>query len=160
MTQKWDRFLLGALAFFLLVHYARVFPETINNYILLALSVIGSLPVLVSAFNALKTRKISVDLLASIALVASLLTKEWASAVFINLMLTSARLFGYYTESKARAAIKSLLKLRPETINVKRENRIIKIPVSEVKVNDLVVLESGDRLAVDGVVEEGEAGGA
>lgn len=155
--KKLDKYLLALLVIVLAVHYAGFLSPGPDGDVLFAVSFIGTVPVLISAFVALKNRKISVDLLASIALVASLLTQEWASAVFINLMLTSARLFGYYTSDKARAAIKSLLKLRPEIVKVKRGGRIVSIPEKQVAIGDLVVVESGDRLAVDGEVVEGAA---
>ncbi len=157
MMRKLDKYLLALLLLVLAAHYAAVLPSATDGDILFIVSLIGTIPVILSAFASLKNRKISVDLLASIALVASLATSEWASAVFINLMLTSARLFGYYTSDRARAAIKSLLKLRPETVKVKRDGRIVKIPERQVAVGDLVAIESGDRLAVDGLVTEGAA---
>ncbi len=152
-----DKYLLALLVLVLLAHYAGLWPSAADGEILFVVSVIGTVPVLWSAMNSLKNRKISVDLLASIALVASLMAREWASAVFINLMLTSARLFGYYTADKARAAIKGLLKLRPETVKIKRGGRIEKIPERNVAVGDLVIIESGDRSAVDGEIVEGAA---
>ncbi len=155
--KRLDKYLLALLVLVLILHYAHLLPAAADGDALLVLALVGTLPVVWSAFNSLKNRKISVDLLASIALVASLATGEWASAVFINLMLTSARLFGYYTADKASAAIKSLLKLRPETVKVKRDGKIVQIPERKVAAGDLVVVESGDRLAVDGVVTEGTA---
>ncbi|MGC9603165.1 MAG: cation-translocating P-type ATPase [Minisyncoccia bacterium] len=154
---NWDKLLLILLGALLVVFYSRLVPSGLGNVLLAAVSIIGTLPVLLSAFRSIKEKRISVDLLASIALIASLLTGEWASAVFINLMLTSARIFGDYTEAKAKAAIKSLLKLRPDKVKVKREGKILDISVREVRVGDMVVVESGERIPVDGSVLEGEA---
>ena len=154
---NWDKLLLVILGALLILFYSRLVPAGLGNILLAAVSVFGTLPVLLSAFKSVKEKKISVDLLASIALVASLLTGEWASAAFINLMLTSARIFGDYTEAKAKAAIKSLLKLRPDKVRVKREGEVLDIPVREVRVGDMVVVESGERIPVDGSVIEGEA---
>lgn len=154
---NWDKLLLLLLAVFLLIYYAGLIPAQVGNSLLAVVSIVGTVPVLLSAFRSLKEKKISVDLLASIALVASLLTGNWASAVFINLMLTSARIFGEYTEGKAKSAIRSLLKFRPEKIKVKHGEKILVISIGEVKVGDLVVMESGDRIPVDGSVFEGEA---
>lgn len=152
-----DAYLLFLLTVGLFFHYLQIIPANVDTYFLIALSIVGTVPILISAFAALRNRKISVDLLASIALVASLLTREWASAAFINIMLTSARLFGYYTDNKSRAAIKSLLKLRPEMVNVKRGDKVVSVPVAEVALGDIVMVDSGDRIAVDGIIEEGEA---
>jgi heavy metal translocating P-type ATPase len=113
---------------------------------------IATIPVTISAARSLSKRKISVDLLASIALVVSIVNGEWESVAFINLMITSARLFGLYTEAKAKEAVQSLLKLRPETVKIKKGNQIIEIPANTVKVDQIVIVETGDRLAIDGIV--------
>lgn len=152
-----DKLLLVALTVILLGHYTKITPLGLDDPLLTFFASIATLPVLLAAFHSLKNKKISVSLLASIALVFSLLNREWASAVFINLMLTSARIFADYTENRTSSAIKSLLKLRPEKVKVKKGEKITEEPVSKIKINDLVVIELGDRIPVDGVIVSGQA---
>lgn len=90
-------------------------------------------------------------------MVFSLLAKEWASAAFINLMLTSARILQDYTENGSRRAIKNLLKLKPQKARLRVNGKIISVGVKEIKKGDTVVVELGERIPVDGTVEEGEA---
>lgn len=156
MAQKSDGALLVLLSITLGIYALGIAPEIIR-YILIVLSILGTLPVLWSALRSIREKKISVDLLASVALVASLLTREWSSAAFINLMLTSARIFDRYTEMRARAAIQSLLKLRPEKVKVRRNGQITTLPIAQVVIGDEIILESGDRVPVDGLVLQGSA---
>jgi Zn2+/Cd2+-exporting ATPase len=128
-----------------------------NEKILIAVAVAGFVPVFLSAIRALLNKKLTIDLLASIALVFSFLSREWYSAVFISLMLASARLLAHYTDSKTRQAIKSLLKLRPEKVHVKIGGQIIEKNIEDIKVGDLVVVDAGERIAADGLVVSGNA---
>jgi heavy metal translocating P-type ATPase len=155
--ENFDKFLLGSLALVLLLHYSKIIPGNIADSLLAFFASVAALPVLASAYSSLRQKKITVDLLASIALVVSILNREWSSAVFINLMLTSARLFSAYTEDRSRQAIKSLLKLRPEKVKVKKGKKITEISVSKIKKGDLIVIELGDRIPVDGIVISGQA---
>lgn len=152
-----DKFLLAALTAVIVGHYAKTTPIKTDEVLLTFFASIATLPVLWSAYRSLKNKKVSVDLLASVALVVSILNSEWASAVFINLMLTSARIFSDYTENRSRSAIKSLLKLKPEKVKVKKRNRVVEISVSKIKKGDLIVIELGDRIPVDGKVTSGDA---
>ncbi|CAN5315387.1 heavy metal translocating P-type ATPase [soil metagenome] len=122
---------------------------------LIAVGLISTIPVILSAILALKNKKVSIDLLASIALFVSILNHEWVSVAFINLMITSARIFGDYTEARADNAIKNLLKLRPEIVKIKNGNQIISLPIEKVKIGDIVIVETGDRIPVDGKIIEG-----
>jgi heavy metal translocating P-type ATPase len=144
--------ILIALILSLIFYYLKIFP---SNNLLTIVGILSTIPVIISALAALKDKKVSVDLLASIALAASILHAEWASVAFINLMITSARIFGDYTEGQANTAIKSLLKLRPEVVKVKTENGITQLGINKVKLGDLVVIETGDRIPVDGKIIEG-----
>ncbi len=152
-----DRILLGFLVTALVLHYGKLLPITGDAYALVTLSLIATLPVIASAIRAIFKRKITIDLLASAALVLSLLNKEWASAILINLMLTSARIFMAYSEDRARRSIESLLKLKPKKVKIKRGDRIEEASFSEIKKGDLVVVEIGGRVPVDGLIVEGEA---
>lgn len=117
----------------------------------------ATLPVFWSALKSLKNKKISIDLLASIALIVSLIEKQWPSVIFIGLMITSARIFADYTRNKSRSAIESLLKLKPIEATVERDGNFIKIPIEEIKKGDSVIIDLGERIPVDGIVIKGEA---
>jgi len=152
-----DIFLVFLSVFILGANFFHIFIGNFDKIILLFVSICGLLPVLWSAIKALINWRLTIDLLASIALIFALLNKEFHSAVFISLMLASARLLAYFTESRTKRAIQSLLKLRPEKVLIKTEQGIIEKPIEQVKVNDLVIVESGERIAVDGVIVEGSA---
>src|SRR5690242_15745356 len=149
LEMKVNILILFVLLASLISYYLKISP---SNNLLIIVGIIGTIPVIISAIKSLRERKISVDLLASIALFVSILHGEWASVTFINLMITSARIFGDYTEGQADNAIKSLLKLRPEIVKVKSGDSISQVPVEKVNVGDLVVVETGDRVPVDGII--------
>ena len=77
-----------------------------------------------------------------------------AAAVIITLVV-----LGQALESRARGstsrALRSLMDLRPETARVLRNGEEVEIPASEVRVDDILVVRPGERIAVDGVVERG-----
>src|SRR5581483_7284290 len=147
--------LLFLLIISLISFYVRLFPRGYEISLLITVDLVATIPVVISAINALKNKKVTVDLLASIALFVSLIHREWASVAFIGLMITSARIFGIYTEGKADSAIKSILKLRPERVKVKKGRELLTLPIERVKLGDIVVVEAGDRIPVDGIIIEG-----
>lgn len=152
-----DIVLLGFLLVVLFVEGLKDLNIPINNPLIFFVALIGTLPVLWSAIKVVIDRKISVDLLAAIALVFSLLEHEWLSAVFINLMLTSSRLLLAYNEAKARKSIESLLKLKPVKIKVERNGKIAEVNYLDVVVGDTVIVDLGERVPVDGTVISGNA---
>jgi len=151
-----DNILLICLLIILPISYWKLF--SLQNYFLIAIAIIATVPVVFSAYKSILNKKLSVDLLASIALIFSLLSHEWMSAIFINLMLTSARVFMNYNASRARKNIESLLKLKPKKVKVKKEDgKIIELDPKQVKIGDVVVVDLGERIPVDGKIISGEA---
>ena len=90
---------------------------------------------------------------------------EAARTYGMNLYFESAGMIltlislGKFLEARAKNrtsdALKKLVQLRPETVNVLRDGKEESIPVSEVQKGDILIVRSGERLAVDGVVAEG-----
>ncbi|MCX6713039.1 MAG: heavy metal translocating P-type ATPase [Candidatus Vogelbacteria bacterium] len=70
-------------------------------------------------------------------------------------------LLGRYFEAKAKAgtgeAIKKLIGLQAKTARVVRDGREIDIPLAEVIIGDLVRVRPGEKIPVDGVIEDGES---
>lgn len=126
-----------------------------SEYLLIFFGIIGVIPVLISGVKSIFHQKISVDLLAATALIISIIHHEWISVAFINLMITSARIFSLYTESRAHKAIARLLKLRPSTVNIKQMDSILEIPIDQVKSNMEVIIKAGERIPVDGQIISG-----
>src|SRR5579859_5222112 len=79
-----------------------------------------------------------------------------SSAVVIALVL-----LGKWLEARAKRqagkAIRALSALRPDTARVRRDGADQEIPLTKLKLGDLVVVKPGERIAVDGVVTEGES---
>ena len=140
----------GALA-------ASFFFRTGADIVLAFLSCLGLVPVAISALQSLFNRRLSVDLLASIALGFSLLSREWFSAAFITLMLAFARVFDHITQARAKKTIESLMKYHVERVRLKVNDSVKEVHVSEVRPGDLVIVDAGDRMPVDGVVVSGQA---
>jgi Cu+-exporting ATPase len=77
-----------------------------------------------------------------------------AASVIIALILLG-RLLESRAKGRTNEAIRRLLRLQPRTARVVREGREVDVPVEEVAVGDLLVVRPGERIPVDGRVEEG-----
>ncbi|MBU1974361.1 MAG: heavy metal translocating P-type ATPase, partial [Nanoarchaeota archaeon] len=79
-----------------------------------------------------------------------------ASAVLITLVI-----FGKYLEAVAKGktseAISKLMKMGAKTALVVRNGKEIKIPIDDVKKDDIVIVKPGEKIPVDGVITEGHS---
>ncbi|WP_146205962.1 heavy metal translocating P-type ATPase [Azospirillum sp. TSH58] len=77
-----------------------------------------------------------------------------ASAVLITFVL-----LGKWLEARAKgrtaAAIRALMRLRPDTARVRRDGVEMELPIAQVRVGDLVAVRPGERIPVDGRVAQG-----
>ena len=153
---RFNIFLAISLSAILLIHLFLPKSSTVGLIIIL-FGIIGTIPIFFAGIKSIFNKKITVDLLATIALFVSLLQHEWTSVVFINLMITSARIFALYTENKAKKSIHSLLKLRPNKVKIKVDNQIKNVDIKDIKINDLVIVDAGERIPIDGIVSSGNA---
>ena len=79
-----------------------------------------------------------------------------SAAVVIALVL-----LGRWLEARAKirasAAVRALLTLSPPTARVRRGAEVVEVPAREVRLGDLLLVRPGDRVAADGVVEDGRS---
>ena len=124
---------------------------------LLCAAALGSIPTFWNAFLALSKRHISIEVFNSFALGVSFLLKSYESAGFIVLMLSFAAVLDWYTQSRANRAVEELLKLKPLRAFCEKGSSLIEVSVDQLKVGDVVVVKSGERIPVDGLVVFGKA---
>lgn len=121
-----------------------------------------------SAWKALLNKSGNMDLLVAIGTTAAYALSVYmllqghqhlyfeASSVVITLVL-----LGKWLEKRAKrqttAAIRALQQLRPETALVKRQGVELEIPLSQVVIDDVVVIRPGERIPVDAIIIEGNS---
>lgn len=102
------------------------------------------------------------DLLMTIATVGALIIgflpgaeTQFPEAVFIMLFFQIGEMFEDYAEDKNRDSIAHLMDIRPESATVVRNGVETEVRPEEVSVGDLIIIKAGDKVPLDGVVEEG-----
>lgn len=139
------------------LHYTGIFGSA-DHFVLIAVAVVGIIPVLYGVYKSIRRHEwVSMDMLASVALLFSLLSQEWASAIFIELMLAAARILYDITRDRTEKSIQGLLKLRPKTTHIERGDKLEEIQIEDIKIDDIVVVDIGERIPVDGIVVSGSA---
>ena len=77
------------------------------------------------------------------------------SAAMILFFITVGKLLEVKSKGKTTDALKSLMKLSPQSAIVERDSVEKLIPIEEVKIGDIFVVKPGEQIPVDGVVIEG-----
>ena len=79
------------------------------------------------------------------------------SAAMILTLITVGKMLEARSKGKTTDALRSLMKLAPQTAIVVRDGVEIEIPVSQVRVDDEFIVHPGDNIPVDGIVIEGSS---
>ncbi len=77
------------------------------------------------------------------------------SAAMILTLITVGKMLEAKSKGKTTNALKSLMKLAPQTATVIRDGKEIEVPVAEVSVGDIFTIRPGENIPVDGIVVEG-----
>ena len=64
--------------------------------------------------------------------------------------------FQSYAVNKSRKSITSLMDIRPDYANVKRGNEVVTVGPEEVKVGDIIVVNPGEKVPLDGIIVKGK----
>ena len=127
------------------------------DFIALAATLIGGYPMYEEAFEAIRKRKMTMELSMSIAVIATLLIGSFFTGLVITFFVLIAELLEDLTVDRGRKVIEKLIQLLPDKISVRRRNDEIEINLSDVKLDDIVIVKPGSRIPVDGEVIKGNS---
>ena len=130
----------------------------ISRWTYLASALIGGTPLFLFAAKGLIIRRdITAGVMASVAMIAAIVVGEYSAAALVVLMMSVGEWLENFTVARADNALRDLARLIPATVTVRRDGHEIIIPVEEVTLQDVVVVHTGERVGVDGVVVKGSA---
>src|SRR5690554_3309646 len=128
-----------------------------QDIILIVAAILAGVPIAIKAFQALRMKAFSIDLLVTIAVVGAMIIGEYTEAAVVTFLF----LFGHYLEGrtlrKTRASLKSLMDMAPLEATVLRDGTRATIPADKVEVGDQVIVQPGGRIPVDGKVISGQS---
>ena len=129
----------------------------INYKILSTISL--ALPVIKNGLNSLvQNKRPNADTLSSTAIISSLLLGNEKTALTIMILERIAELLTVYTIKKTRGGIKDMLSVGESYVWKQIDNGVVKkVSIDEIVKGDSVLVQTGEKISVDGVIERGSA---
>jgi len=109
------------------------------------------------AAKSLSNQVFSMDALATIAILASIISGEYFPATMVALMLIGGEILEDYAQGQSSKAIQKLLEGQPQTAIVLREGQEMQVKPEEVQIGEIVIVKPGAKIPVDGIIEKGYA---
>lgn len=121
-------------------------------------TIAGGLLVLPAAWSAIKLGRLDMNVLMTVAVSGAWLINEGNEAAAVVFLFALSELLESWSVGRARRAIASLLKLAPETALLREDDGgFEEVPVGEIEVGSEISVRSGDRIPLDGKVQEGSS---
>ncbi|MCW5952679.1 MAG: cadmium-translocating P-type ATPase [Propionibacteriaceae bacterium] len=118
---------------------------------------VGCWPILVEAWEDVRSRRMSMELSMLIAIIAAALIGEWVTALVITAFVLAAEILEDLSMDRGRDALTDLMSFLPSRVQVRDGETTREVELGQVAIGDLVVVTPGGRVPVDGVVVEGRS---
>ena len=119
-----------------------------------------ALPVLKNGiYSLIQNKRPNADTLSSTAIVSSIILGSERTALTIMILEKFAELLTVYTMKKTRGVIKDMLSVGENYVwkQSDDENTAKKVPIEEISKGDFILVQTGEKISVDGTIEKGEA---
>lgn len=131
--------------------------EEVAMWAMAIASVLALAPIAIQAFQALRVKIVSIDVLVTIAVTGAFFLRNFEESSIVTFLF----LFGAYLEQrtlqKTRSAIKELTEMAPErALKQMEEGEFREVAIEEVDVGDILLVKTGAKVPVDGRVLSGE----
>ena len=119
-----------------------------------------ALPVLKNGiYSLIQNKRPNADTLSSTAIVSSIILGSERTALTIMILEKFAELLTVYTMKKTRGVIKDMLSVGENYVWKQSDdgNTTKKVPIEEISKGDFILVQTGEKISVDGTIEKGEA---
>ena len=153
--KKLVRIIIGAVLFFT----ALLLPfEGIARFLLFAVPyiILGYDVVFKAGKHIIRGKLLDENFLMTLATVGAFAIGEYPEAAAVMLFYQVGEMFQDYASEKSKKSVKALMKLRPESVRVMRDGKQIMVDPSEVMPGEIIVVNQGEVVALDGKIIKGE----
>ena len=131
--------------------------EAAAAWFLAAASLLGVAPIAIQAYQALKVKVVSIDVLVTLAVGGAFFIKNFEESAIVTFLFLFGAFLEQRTLNKTRSAIRELTEMAPESALRQMENgEFIEVEVDEVEVGDVLLVKTGAKIPVDGTVISGK----
>ena len=124
---------------------------------LMIASIFGAAPIAIQAYQALRVKVVSIDVLVTIAVLGALLLQNYEESAIVTFLFLFGAFLEQRTLNQTRSAIKELTEMAPESALKRMENgEFEEVEVDEVDEGDVLLVKTGAKVPVDGTVLSGE----
>ncbi len=134
----------------------------INNklsvvFFLLSYIIVGHKIIYKAFRNIIRGKVFDENFLMTIATLGAFFINEIPESVTVMLFYQIGEFFQDYALDKSRKSISSLIDIRPDYANVVKGKDTVKVNPSEVKIGDIILVKSGEKIPLDGIVKSGDS---
>lgn len=155
MKKRGIKIIISAILFVL----ALVIPfsnEWINNGLFIISYLVVGCEILKKAVrNIFRGKVFDENFLMAVATIGAFAIGEFPEAVAVMLFYQVGELIQSYAVDKSRKSIASLMDIRPDYANIEKDGKVEKVDPDEVKIGDIIIVKTGEKIPLDGVVVEG-----
>src|SRR5690625_5215996 len=129
-----------------------------SDLLMIAAAAVAGYRIAISAYQALRIKTISIDLLVVVAAVGALFIHNYWESAAVTFLFALGGALERATLNKTRKALSDLVDSAPETATVLRDGEPETVEVWELVPGDIVLIRNGEQVPVDGVVISGNRG--
>ncbi|MBE6014066.1 MAG: cadmium-translocating P-type ATPase [Lachnospiraceae bacterium] len=114
--------------------------------------------ILRKAFKGIMNKQVfDENFLMTIATIGAIVLGEYGEGVAVMLLYQVGELFQSYAIGKSRRNITELMDIRPDYANIEVDGQLEQVDPDEVEIGTIIVVNPGEKIPIDGVVEEGNS---
>lgn len=148
----WEIVRILAVGIASLLYYLQIIPLPV----LLAAMAFGLYSLVkVAATDLIKERKIGTEIFITIAVIISVLGKEYLAGSVVLMIILIAEYIASASGERARASIKELIGSVPKTAIIKKDGKEKTVQIDDLKIGDIVLVKAGEKIPVDGKITAG-----
>lgn len=160
MNKKQKKVFIRIIIAFALIIILKWIP--VEGYVRFALYMVPYLvigyDILRKAWKGILNRQVfDENFLMAVATVGAIALGDYTEGVSVMLFYQIGELFQSYAVGKSRRNISELMDIRPDYANIEKDGQLEQVDPDEVEVGTTIVVQSGEKVPIDGVILEGSS---